>query len=57
VDSAFYFNVGNLVFVQLLQLLQDFTAMLLFGFGSDCPMLGSVEGVKAWNLAYYDLVG
>jgi hypothetical protein len=44
-DSAFDFNVGKLVFVELLQLLQDFTAMLLFGFGSDCPMLGSVEGV------------
>jgi hypothetical protein len=43
VDSALDADVVKLVFVKLLQLLQHLTAMLLFGFGSDCPMLRCIK--------------
>jgi len=57
VYKARYVDLGNWSAVELLQLLQHFTAMLLFGFGSYCPVLGCIKCIEARNLTDRDLVG
>ena len=43
--------------VHCVKLRKDFIAMFVLCVLSDCPMIGSVEGVEAWNLTYNNLVG
>ena len=49
--------VCDLLKVILLKLQRYLIAMFGLCLCADCPMLGSVEGVEAWNLSDYDLVG
>ena len=57
IDKAGDMYLVNWYAVHCVKLRKDFIAMFVLCVLSNCPMLGSVEGVEAWNLAYYDLVG
>ena len=57
VDLAEDLYVCDLLKVILLKLKGYLLAMFGLCLCTDCPMLGCVEGVEAWNLSDYDLVG
>ena len=42
--------------VHCVKLRKDFIAMFVLCVFANCPMLGCVESVEAWNLSDYDLV-
>ena len=56
IDKAGDVYLVNWYAVHCVKLRKDFIAMFVLCVFANCPMLGCVESVEAWNLSDYDLV-